>query len=168
MGTGGDAAGHLLQQRIGIDAEPLGNQFFFSAEGVTKPAHGQAGKEADRFRLRHAGNHVRINANIHLRIGAHLRQVDHLLPESAAEYRSLPGAHHPKAQTAELDVAAAHHYRRPGAQAALLRRRFGDGAQQGTGLFDRRQHIGAQPGHIQQRRTPVAAEQVEHAGGAGV
>ena len=111
---------------------------------------------------------MRINANIHLRIGTHLRQVDHLLPEGAAEYCGLPGAHHPKAQAAELDVAAAHHHRCPGAQAALLRRRFGDGAQQGTGLFDRRQHIGAQPGHIQQRRTPVAAEQVEHAGGAGV
>ena len=168
MGTGGYAAGHLLQQRIGIDAETLGNQLFFSAEGVAEPAHGQSGKETDRFRLRHAGDHVRIDADIHLRVGAHLRQIDHLLPESAAEYRALPGAYHPEPEAAELHVAAAHHHRRPGAQAALLRRRFGDGAQQGTGLFDRRQHIGAQPGHIQQRRTPVAAEQIEHAGGACV
>ena len=53
----------------------------------------------------------------------------------------------PRPRQPRLDVAAAHHHRRPGA-GRLLRRRFGDGAQQGTGLFDRRQHIGAQPGHI--------------------
>ncbi len=167
MGTGGDAAGHLLQQRIGIDAEPLGNQFFFSAEGVAKPAHGQAGKEADRFRLRHVGNHVRINANIHLRIGAHCGR----LTTCCQKVRRVP--RFARRAPPQGPGSRAGRRRRPSPPAsrraaALLRRRFGDGAQQGTGLFDRRQHIGAQPGHIQQRRTPVAAEQIEHAGGAGV
>ena len=109
-----------------------------------------------------------VNANIHLRIGAHFRQVHHLLPEGAAKHCRLSGAHHAESQAAELDIAAAHHHRRSRPQTALRRRRVGDCAEYGAGLFYRRENIGPQSGHIQQRRTPVAAEQVEHAGGPGV
>ncbi len=161
-------AGHLFQQGIGVHPHPLGNQLFLRAEGVAEPAHGQPGKEADRLRLDHAGDDVRIHADVHVGVGAYLRQIDHLLPEGAAQHRRLSGADHAQPQTAQLHVAAAHHYRRAFAQAALLRGLPGYSTQYGAGLFYRRENIGAQPGHVEKRRTPVAGEEIQHAGGARV
>lgn len=140
MGTRRHAAGHLFEQAVGVDAEAPGNQLLLRAERVAEPAHGQAGEEADGLRLRHAGNDVRVNANIHLRVSSDFRQINHLLPESAAEHRRLPGAHHAEAQAAELDVAAAHHHRSARAQPALRRRRVGHRSQYAAGLFDRREY----------------------------
>ncbi|SAH25811.1 Uncharacterised protein [Enterobacter cloacae] len=162
------AARHLFQQGVGVHPHPLGNQLFLRAEGVAEPAHGQPGKEADRLRLRHAGNNVRVHADVHVGVGAHLRQVHHLLPEGTAQHRRLPGADHAQPQTAQLYVAAAHHHRGAFAQAALLCGLFGDSAQHGAGLFHRGEDIGAKPGHVEQRRTPVAGEEIQHAGGARV
>ena len=106
---------------------------------------------------------MRVYADVHLRVGAHLRQVHHLLPEGAAQHRRLSGAHHAQPQTAQLHVAAAHHHRGALAQTALLCGCFGDGPQYGAGLFYRGEDIGAQPGHVEQRRTPVAGEEIQHA-----
>ncbi|MNY36354.1 hypothetical protein D3C86_1708370 [compost metagenome] len=93
--TGRNAIGHLLKQSISVHSHALGNQFFFRAKGVPEPAHRQPGKETDRLRLRHARNDVWIHSNIHVRIGTHLRQIHHLLPERPAENRRLPGTHNP-------------------------------------------------------------------------
>ncbi len=168
VGARRDAARHLFQQGIGVHPHPLGNQLFLGAKGVAEPAHGQPGKEADRLRLCHAGDDVRVYADVHLRIGAHLRQVNHLLPEGAAQHRRLSGADHAQPQTAQLHVAAAHHHRRAFTQAALLRGLSGNRAQHGAGLFHRGKDIGAQPGHVEQRRTPVAGEEIQHTGGARI
>ena len=111
---------------------------------------------------------MRVYADVHLRVGAHLRQIHHLLPEGAAENRRLSGADHAQPQTAQLHVAAAHHHRCAFAQAALLRGLSGNRPQHGAGLFHRRENIGAQPGHVEQRRTPVAGEEIQHAGGARI
>ena len=163
VGARRDAARHLFEQGVGVHSHAFGNQLLFGAEGVAEPAHGQPGKEADRLCLRHAGDNVRVYADVHLRVGAHLRQVHHLLPEGAAQHRRLSGAHHAQPQTAQLHVAAAHHHRGALAQAALLCGCFGDGPQHGAGLFYRGEDIGAQPGHVEQRRTPVAGEEIQHA-----
>ena len=111
---------------------------------------------------------MRVHANIHLRVGSHLWQVDHLLPECPAQHRRLPGADHPEPKTTQLHIAAAHNDRGALAQAAFLRRLFGHFAQHAAGLFDRRENIGAQSGHIQQGRPPVTGKQIEHAGRASV
>jgi hypothetical protein len=74
----------------------------------------------------------------------------------------------PQTQAAKLHIAAAHDHRRAGTESALLRCRIGHRAERSAGLFDRREQIRTQPGHIEQRRAPVAAEQVEHSGGTGV
>ncbi len=162
MRTRGHPARHLLEQGIGVHPHTFGDQLLFRAEGVAEPAHGQAGEEADRLRLRHTGDDVWVHANIHLRIGAHLRQIDHLLPEGTTQHRRLPGADHAQPQTAQLYVASAHHHRGAFTQAALLCGIMGDSAQHGAGLFHRREDIGAQPGHIQQRWPPVAGEEIQH------
>ncbi|SPX63971.1 Uncharacterised protein [Leclercia adecarboxylata] len=103
---------------------------------------------------------MRVHADVHLRIGTHPRQVDDLLPEGPAQHRGLSGADHPQSEATELHIAATHHDGRAFAQAALLGGRFGDGPQHSTGLFNRGKDVSPQPGHIQQRRTPVAGKQI--------
>ncbi|MNT44830.1 hypothetical protein D3C72_1813740 [compost metagenome] len=102
---------HLFQQAVGIDTQPFRQQLLFGTEGVAEPAHGQPGEETYRLRLCHAGDHVWVDANVHLRIGGRFRQIDDLLPEGAAQHGCLPGMHHPQPQAAQLHIAAAHHDR---------------------------------------------------------
>ncbi len=166
MRSGGHAAGHLLHQRVSVHAHPLRNQLLFRAKCVAEPAHRQSGKEADRLRLRHAGDHMRIHTNIHIGIGTHLWQIHHLLPESPAQHRRLSGVYYAKAEAAELHIAAAHHHRRAFAQPAQRCGFPRYRAEHRTCFFYRGENIRAQPGHIQQGGSPVAAEQIQHTGGA--
>ena len=45
---------------------------------------------------------------------------------------------------------------------------MGNGSQYAAGLFHRGENIGAQPGHVEQRRTPVAGKEIQHARGARI
>ncbi|MNI48257.1 hypothetical protein D3C73_1028150 [compost metagenome] len=80
---------------------------------------------------------MRIDTDVHLRIGGRLRQIDDLLPEGPPQYRSLPGMHHPQPKATQLHIAATHHYRRTAQQATLLGRLFGDVPQYSAGFFHR-------------------------------
>ena len=69
---------------------------------------GHTHHESNAFCLTDAGHNMWVDAYAHIRIGDRLGDVDDFLPEGAAQHGCMAGAGHAKAQSAHLNVAAAH------------------------------------------------------------
>src|SRR5690606_3996080 len=107
---------------------------FLRAEAVAEPAHDDADEEADRFRLVEAGDDMRIDAQIHGRIGQRLIDIDDLLPEGAAENRAIALVDDAEPGRTDLAIAAAGDDARAGPEARRLGRGRRDMADHRAGL----------------------------------
>ncbi|MNS91863.1 hypothetical protein D3C72_1259750 [compost metagenome] len=109
-----------------------------------------------------------IDTQIHGWIGDVRRDIDHLLPEGAAQHGAVPFVDDPEASRADLAVATAHHHRRAGGKPGFFGCLRSDPAYYGAGLRTRREDIVAHARLGHRIREPVARRKAIKTGRAGI